>query len=240
MSWVQSKKTRAAALILALGAVATAGAAAANVLVVRSSGPSAAAYPPGKALPDSHRLQLAAGDTVVLLGPAGTRTFQGPGSFSPSAPVQASAPATQVGAGGRRARIGAVRNAGAVPQSPTIWHVDATQSGRLCLADPANILLWRPDASETVRLAIAPAAGGAPAEVEWSAGQATLPWPQALAVADGAEYRVTWPGQPVPTRIAFRTLDSVPTDLPSVAAALIEKGCQEQLDLLVETAPPAP
>src|SRR4051812_47496850 len=63
--------------------------AAATVLIVRSTGPSAAAYAPGRTLPDNARLTLRAGDAVIVLGAGGTRTFRGPGVFSPSAAAQA-------------------------------------------------------------------------------------------------------------------------------------------------------
>src|SRR5688500_10845380 len=72
-------------LVAATAALLASTASAAAVLVVRSSGPSATAYPPGKALPDTHVLKLKASDTVVLLDSRGTRTLSGPGNFSVSA-----------------------------------------------------------------------------------------------------------------------------------------------------------
>jgi hypothetical protein len=213
--------------------VTGAGAAAANVLVVRSSGPSAKSYPPGKSLPDNARLTLQASDTVVVLAGGGTRTFRGPGSFSASAPVQATA-RTVTTASGRRARVGAVRNAGLVPRSPTIWHVDATQSGTFCLAGTSEVMLWRPDASQSVNLTIV-GPGGESQTLDWAAGQAVIAWPASVGIADGGEYRLRQAGVAVPTRITFQTLDSQPEDLPAVAQALIANQCQEQLDLLVET-----
>ncbi|MDQ4088435.1 MAG: hypothetical protein M3177_10575, partial [Pseudomonadota bacterium] len=82
MSWGPNKLSLTRCAVAAL-LVAGAASAAANVLVVRSSGPSTKSYPPGRSLPDNARIQLQAGDTVVLLSSAGTRTFRGPGSFSP-------------------------------------------------------------------------------------------------------------------------------------------------------------
>ena len=46
---------------------------AAKVVVVRSVGPSAKAYPPGKALPDSAKISLQQGDSVTLIGPSSAR-----------------------------------------------------------------------------------------------------------------------------------------------------------------------
>jgi hypothetical protein len=218
---------------LAIAALLTAGAAsaAASVLVVRATGPSAKAYPAGKQLPDTARITLQANDTLVLLDQRGTRTLRGPGTFTPTGPAgtQMAAAAPQ-----RRARIGAVRNAGVVPRSPTLWHVDVTQSSTVCVADASNVTLWRPEAGETVTLSIQPAAG-APQRVEWPAGQATLAWPSALRLQEGSEYRLSWDGNSDPTRLRFKTLRSQPADVQEVASALIENGCEAQLDLLIET-----
>jgi hypothetical protein len=214
--------------LLATGTVS----ATANVLVVRSSGPSAKTYPPGRSLPDNARITLQANDSVVVLANGATRTFRGPGNFSPTAAVQASTRAAT--ADGRRARIGAVRNAGLVPRSPTIWHVDATQSGTFCLASTSEVNLWRPDASQTVNLTIT-GPGGESQTVEWPAGQSVVAWPTSVGIADGGEYRLRQAGVAVPTRITFQALDSQPADIQAVAQALIANQCEEQLNVLVET-----
>jgi len=232
LSWDRNKLGRAAlAALLAAGAAS----AAANVLVVRSAGPSARAYPAGRSLPDNARITLQAGDSLVILGATGTRTFRGPGTFSPSAAVQAG-PRTLAASDGRRARIGAVRNAGIVPRSPTIWHVDVTQSGTICLAGTSNVMLWRPDAGVPTTLTITPP-GGRARTAQWPAGQATLAWPSGLPIVNGGAYSFSQAGVAVPAQITFRTLGSEPADLQAVAAALIENGCQEQLEVLVETQP---
>ena len=241
MSWGQNRASLRRALFAA-ALVAIAAPAAANVIVVRAAGPSARTYPAGRSLPDNARIVLRANDTLVVLGAGGTRTFRGPGTFSPSAAVRAGQ-RTVASSDGRRARIGAVRSAGLVPQSPTIWHVDVTQSGTFCLANSANLMLWRPDATLTTRLTVV-APGGAAQSAEWPAGQATLSWPPGTPITNGAVYSFRQAGVAVPTQITFRTLSTQPTDLQAVAAALIANGCQEQLDLLVESAPdqanPAP
>jgi hypothetical protein len=209
--------------------------AAANVLVVRSTGPSAAAYPPGRSLPDNARLTLRGGDSVIVLGAGGTRVFRGPGVFSPSAALQAGG-ATLIAANGQRARIGAVRSAGIVPHSPTLWHVDVTQSGTFCLSSPSHVRLWRPDSSGPATLTIT-GAGGAPRNVRWAAGQATAAWPTAVPIANGATFSIAQSGVAVPTQVTFRMLAHEPADMQSVASALIANGCQGQLDVLVETQP---
>lgn len=232
MSWGPNRSLgRVAALLAAAAAMP----AAANVLVVRSTGPSAAAYPAGRSLPDNARLALRDGDAVIVLGTGGTRTFRGPGIFSPGSAVQAGG-RTFAAADGRRARIGAVRGAGIVPHSPTIWHVDVTQSGTFCLASASHVMLWRPDATVPVTLTIA-GGGGAPRTLHWAAGQATLAWPAALPIANGSSFSIAQSNVAVPTQVTFRTLAREPSDLEGVASALIANGCQGQLDVLVESQP---
>jgi hypothetical protein len=136
----------------------------------------------------------------------------------------------------RRARIGAVRSAGIVPASPTtIWHVDVSQSGTMCLASPGNVMLWRPDASSEARVAISGPGGSQ--TISWPAGHATQAWPSGVPITDGAQYELREQGVAVPTTIRFRTLESAPSDVEGVAAALISHGCREQLDLLIDSIP---
>ena len=66
-----------AAATLALGSTA----ALANVVVVKSIGPSAKSYPPGKTLPESAKILLKSGDVVTVIGPGSVKTFRGPGAF---------------------------------------------------------------------------------------------------------------------------------------------------------------
>src|SRR5687768_9979899 len=130
-------------LLLAASAALFASSASAAVLVVRSSGPSASAYPAGKALPDTHVLKLKATDTIVLLDSRGTRTLSGPGSFSVSASAAPVAVGRTAGNSARRVRLGAVRGAGA----RSVWQADLGTSGNVCIANPSELTLYRPEAS---------------------------------------------------------------------------------------------
>src|ERR1041385_7616100 len=111
--------------------------ASAAVVVVRSLGPSAKAYPPGKTLPETARITLQGGDVVTVIGPGSAKTLRGPGDFDARQMSLASA-------AGQRGRFGALR-AGQVAHNPSIWDVDVTQSGKVCVANPAKLQLWRPD-----------------------------------------------------------------------------------------------
>jgi hypothetical protein len=75
----------------ALAMISGSVAAEAAVLVVRSSGPSAKAFPAGKAVPDSQVITLKSNDVLILLDSRGTRTLRGPGKFSATASASTAA-----------------------------------------------------------------------------------------------------------------------------------------------------
>jgi hypothetical protein len=238
MSWDRNKpKARHLAAALFLSAATTA--AAADVLVVRSAGPSAKMFPPGKALSEKAPITLKANDTLVVLDGRGTRTIRGPGTFAPGS-AQARTQTAAVASAPtplRRARIGAVRGTGttqAAARPATLWHVDVSRSSNICLADKANVTLWRADATKPVTLTIAPA-GRAAQKVQWAAGQPTLAWPEELPIADGTDYSLSWDGAAAPTKIRFKTLATKPAGLEDMASSLIVNNCNAQLDLLIET-----
>ncbi|TFI56647.1 hypothetical protein E2493_19035 [Sphingomonas parva] len=211
-----------AAAFLALPAAANAG------LVLRSAGPSAKAYPPGKSVADSASIQLQPGDIVTVLVSNATRVLRGPGAFKLGA-------ATKVAAAfNARGRFGAMR-AGEIPSSPSLWHVDVSQSGTVCVSPDVGVKLWRPEKDGAVTLAIATPAGTTE-KVEWADGKDELAWPAAVPLADG-EYRLSWTGNDDPTKVKFARLSAVPDDPAGLASALIEKGCQSQLDLFIDNAP---
>ena len=230
MSWVPNR--RLARPLIAAILLATAGTAMADILVVRSTGPSAKSYPPGRRLPESARLVLRAGDQLVVLDGRGTRVIRGPGSFTAGAPavgrVASAAPAVD-----RRARIGAVRglDTGEL-RPPSIWHVDVARSSNVCVADPARVTLWRADAADAATLTIA-GQGGLSKQLGWQPGSSTLAWPSDLPVAEGSEYRLSGSGEP--TTIRFRTIPPRSAGLEDMAQTLIRNQCDAQLDLFIDT-----
>lgn len=204
-------------------------AATAAVLVVRSSGPSASAYPPGKALPDNHVLKLKASDTIVLLDARGTRTLQGPGNFGVSANSAPAATTASAGTSARRVRLGAVRGTA----TRSVWQAELGRSGNVCVANPADLGLWRPDASGEAKAILTESASGKSAEVSFAAGQSIAPWPSSLPATSGTKIAVTGIG--TPTNITLRVLSPVPTGLEAMAQGLIRADCEAQLNVLIDT-----
>ena len=215
-------------LLLAASAALFTSAASAAVLVVRSSGPSAGAYPPGKALPDNHMLKLKATDTIVLLDSRGTRSLSGPGNFSVSANAAPAATATSAGSSARRVRLGAVRGAGA----RSVWQADLGQSGNICIANPGELTLYRPDATGPADITLTDS-DGKTAKVHFEANQWEASWPSELEVKAGKQVSVS--GLAQPATLTLRQLAPVPTGLEGMAQSLIRANCQAQLDVLIDT-----
>lgn len=218
-------------LLIAAGAALLAStSAAAAVLVVRSSGPSAGAYPPGKALPDTHKLNLKASDMVVLLDSRGTRTLQGPGSFSVAASASPAVGAIRsAGTNARRVRLGAVRGA----NTRSVWQADLDQSGNVCIANPADLGLYRRNSSGEATVTLTDSASGKKADVHFAAGQSISSWPADLPAASGAKIGVTGLGSP--TTLTLKVLSPLPSGLEGMAQSLIRANCQAQLDVLIDT-----
>lgn len=221
--------------LAAAALLATATAAAADILVVRSTGPSKKSFPPGKRLPENARITLKTLDELVVLDGRGTRTIRGPGTFTAGVPqtrTASSAPAP----GPRIARIGAVRGPGESEQRPpSIWHVDVSRSSNICLGEPAKVTLWRAESAEAANLEVVRIRDGSSRKLEWESGASTLAWPDDLAVADGDQFRLSWTPATPPTLLTFRILPAKPAGLEDMASSLIRNECTAQLDLLIET-----
>lgn len=221
----RSSVLKVGALVIALAASS---ASVATVLVVRAAGPSAKMYPRGKALPDSAKIQLQSGDSVMLLKPDGTRTLRGPGTF---ALASAASAGTAIN---RRARFSALRS-GAVRLNPSPWNLDVTQSGKLCVVDAGKLNLWRPEAESAIQLTVR--GSGAEQTIDWAAGKDTIAWPASLPVSSGAEYQLSQADSGDTARVTFVTVTNPPSDPVGTAQALIANGCENQLDVLVEASP---
>ena len=205
--------------------IALSGPAVSKALVVRSAGPSAKAYPPGKALPDSAKISLKPGDSLTILGPGSKRTFRGPGTFA-----TASGDAQTMTAS-KRARFGAMRT-GDLALNPSPWNLDVTQSGTVCVS-ASGLQMWRPNSEEAAQLSIS--LGDDPGTtVAWPAGKSTLAWPSTIKIADGAEYQLALAGGATSERVRIAVMSAVPEGLTDAAQALISRGCQNQLNVLLD------
>ncbi|MDQ3077690.1 MAG: hypothetical protein M3Q83_02485 [Pseudomonadota bacterium] len=229
--------TLSLSLVLA-GTALVAASAGAAVLVVRSSGPSAVAYPPGKALGDTQTVRLKANDMIVLLDSRGTRTLRGPGNFSTSA-ASSSASGSSLAAvtgqvGSRRARVQAVRGG---PTGATggrnVWQADVSRSGSVCVANPSDLGLYRGGASGEAHVTLTDAASGKSSTVHFEPGQTIARWPAELAVATGTSFNVKGAG--APATLQMKMVAPVPSGLEGMAQSFIRNDCNAQLDVLIDT-----
>jgi hypothetical protein len=233
------------ALSAAAAAVAltAAGTAAAQSMVVRSTGPSAAKYPTGAKLKSTDRLTLVSGDKVVLIQSGKTRTLSGPGTYSASGTVQASqsmgATVTRMLARGpqMRSRGGFSRgpDAAAVAdiRAPNLWLLDYRETGAFCVADPAALLLWRPDMDSDQLLRIE--RDGRSETVAFVSGANFRKWPaDALPVQYDVDYHLSGGGLAAPVTVRFTALETVPDTVDATVETLMAKGCAPQLDRLVD------
>jgi len=225
------------ALLLA-GTALLAASGGAAVLVVRSSGPSAAAFPAGKALGDTQTIKLRANDLVVLLDSRGTRSLRGPGEFSTSA-ASSSASGSSLAAvtrqvGSRRARVQAVRGE---PSGATggrnVWQADVSRSGSVCVANPSDLGLCRGSAASEAHVTLTDAASGKSATVHFEVGQSIARWPAELPVA--ADNRFAVKGAGAPATLQVKMLAPVPSGLEGMAQSFIRNDCNAQLDVLIDT-----
>jgi hypothetical protein len=229
-----------------IGAVALAGAAlvlpvsAFAGVVVKSTGPSATRYPVGTKLDDNASITLKAGDVVTVLTAEGTRVIKGAGTFRvgdrPQVASDRFASLTRKRAA-TRVRTGAVRGENdGNPTIPSLWYVDVTRSGTICLYDLATVRLWRPGTEGTATYRIAGNDGSAQAEVTFddTVTVAALD-PSRLPVAEGTPYMISAPDGSTTAQVSFVLLAD---DLPqpdALAEALIAKGCSVQLETLATT-----
>jgi hypothetical protein len=241
MSWIQNRAIKARQVRLcaaAIGLAASAYAAQAATIVVRSNGPSAAAFPPGKSLADGAAIMLKAGDVITVLDATGTRVLRGPGRVPVSGAGQANVngiAALIADTGARQTRTGATRGSNLAPPHPTnVWYVDLTRGGNFCIGNIKALALWRANsdlAASVTMVGVGKGDGGARAQIAFRPGQAVVAWPlAALPVSEGSKFRIEGA---VPVTIVTRVLPSSPAALDDVAKALLDHGCTAQVDTLV-------
>lgn len=215
---------------------------ASAAIVVAASGPSAATYPVGKKLDDAGTITLRAGDTLTVLDAKGTRVLRGAGTFPVAAGAGTANKASTFAVltmqrSAQRVRTGAVRaGQGSGPVgNPNLWFIDVTKPGRSCVVAGAPVRLWRLPINAAAAYTVHPASG-APATVTFPAGAMVAAWDGVkLPVSDGARYAIHDGAGKALGTLEFAVLPAQPATAEAAAAALIEKGCTAQLDLLAST-----
>ena len=231
-----SSKHRLAALALAGAALALPTAAMAGV-VVKSTGPSATRYPVGSKVDDNATITLKAGDVITVLTANGTRVIKGAGTFRigdrPQVAADRFASLTRKRAA-TRVRTGAVRGeTEGNPTNPSLWYVDVTRSGTVCLYDLATVRLWRPGAPDTITYRMFHRENGTAVDVTFdeTVTVAALD-PARLPIVEGAPYTITGPDNATSAQVSFVLLEGDFEAPDALGEALLAKGCTVQLELL--------
>lgn len=222
--------------------------ALAQAVVVRSTGPSAPAFPPGKRLAAGTRVTLKAGDVVTVLDPVGTRVLRGGGTFAVDAPAASTAGRSAAALLARSlsnpasVRAGAVRGAPAGLDNPgepgpvSIWLADVDKGGRVCVPRGSDLYLWRGRSDARRFLWLGEAEGGSTVRVAMPMRTAGVAWPDALVpLADGQAYRLAEEGDPnagVEFEIVLLDPEAVPADAAGLGTLLLDNGCKAQFDWL--------
>lgn len=238
MSWTNKTLACATAALALLSAdVAVANAKA---IVVKSSGPSAKAFAPGKTIADNSTVTLKAGDVLTILDGQGTRVLRGPGTFSTTASTQTASNMASVlkNTGTRQVRTGAVR--GAVSEAPVrptnVWLVDTTKTATVCVADTSAVSLWSPTGENGGTITLTRVSDGKSVPVALRPMQSVKAWPTAeLPITDGAQYKIVRDGVETPVTLRFAAMGANPLGVENTIAGFVKAGCNAQLDLLVET-----
>ncbi|MEO5706147.1 MAG: hypothetical protein ABIT10_01355 [Alteraurantiacibacter sp.] len=232
MSWTSLKLGAAS---LALAALVAPAAVLAGV-VVSSSGPSAGQYPVGRQIGDNDRITLRAGDTVTVLQNGGTRVLRGPGTLvlaqTGAATTNAAFASLTTQRSARRARTGAVRTGATGPVSnPSLWYIDVTKAGTVCLPGTDSVRLWRADTQAESTYAIEPqGAGEAPIPVTFPAGEMLAAWDIYHPPVAHQTYRIGHGSGSSAVDVRFVFLDTVPDTAEALAASLIASGCTTQVE----------
>jgi hypothetical protein len=232
-------KSRLTALALVGAALALPVAAMAGV-VVKSTGPSSSKYPVGTKVDDNASITLKAGDVITVLTADGTRVIKGAGTFRvgdrPQVAADRFASLTRKRAA-TRVRTGAVRGeTDENPTNPSLWYVDVTRSGTICLYDLATVRLWRPGTPGTSTYRMFNRENGAAVDVTFDEMVmiAALD-PARLPIVEGAPYTITGPDNTTSAQIDFVLLPEDYDAPDALAEALIAKGCTVQLEALASS-----
>ncbi len=243
MRWTKSYVT--AAIAVGLGSIIPVATLKAEPIVIKYEGRNGEIYKPGKKLVPNAKISLKSGEILTVLDERGTRVLRGPGTFSASSAATASSVSnTSLAAliktsSVRRARTGAVRGEAMPTQqtgSPNLWFVDVSKSGKICVADFANLQLWRPDAEASRQIVATNVATGKSASTRFGKGQTTAKWPSPLSPVDGGSYTLGTVDQQEKTSVRLVKVAMTGEErLDTMASKLLSQGCQIQGELLAAT-----
>ena len=230
-------RKRLAAAALAAAACALVPAAAWAGVVVSASGPSAGSFPVGKSIGNSERIVLRAGDTLTVLDGNGTRVLRGAGTYTLSQQAGPSKRTQFANLTQRRTASQLTTGAGRQDDLPvrpqSLWYVDVSHPGTVCVLGSERVRLWRPEKDGEATYSLRASGGAADHAVTFDDGSRLASWDAAaLPIADGASFALSGPNGTGGGTLKFAVLGAAAEEPEALAQQLIEKGCTQQLELL--------
>ncbi|HEX5047799.1 MAG TPA: hypothetical protein VFX89_11815 [Gammaproteobacteria bacterium] len=234
-------RSESAALIAATCMLGATWVEAADVVVLEST---VARLPPGNIMGDSARIELAAGEALVVVtedgrivrleGPyAGPAAGAAPDASAVRKAIERLVTADEPRVGG----VGAVRGidwSDAADTRPQPWFIHAEIDGQQCALRGRPLELWREEASRSVSAEVAAAGGGAAETVRWDEGSHRTAWPERLEPSDGGVYLIRFEAVERSTAIRLLWLPATVADSSLAATAwLAASDCTAQARLLL-------
>lgn len=227
------------ALLLAAAWLPSAGAEAAQLIVVEARGTD---LKTGQSVDGTAPLNLAAGARLVMVSAEGTTlTLKGPFSGPPEGDggggkgkgnkVADSLKNLVAARAADTTSIGAARN-GSQVELPDPWLWDATAIGDVCKREGERTILWRPAADAEAALTLLPADRSWTATARWPAGSSTLALPADLPIGDGDTFLLEMAGSS-----AALTVHVAPPALATEAgqtAWMAVSRCDRQLEAMAK------
>lgn len=239
---------RAALTAVALVAsTALAGTAAAQAIVVRATGPSAAKFPKGMKLGAGASISLQAGDVVTVLDRVGTRVYKGKATVAIDSQVlRDRGLVTMLSrslSNPRTIRAGAVRGAvpaGPAPMAPkSVWLADIDKGGKVCVPQGSGLYLWRGENGAQRLSWLSEAEGGAMVRLQFPPQTSGISWPSgSLPLVAGRSYRINGEGagdRAVEFEVVSLAPDAIPDNAADLGSLLLANGCSVQFDLLADS-----
>lgn len=219
-------------IAFALGIIALAGAARAELVVLKSD---ADGLVPGQVVADDAVLSLGAGTMVTLMSAGGEIvTLEGPHD-GPVSLEPGDIGATQLVSELLQGRRGGTSVLGAIRGDP---------AGNGAALDPLRDQVYCVVGGNEPAIALPPRSyervlkldGPKSAEIPWPPSQAEAAWPTGLPIAEGSTYRVSLEGVEIGA-VELRAVQPANATPGAAIAALAKRGCERQAIAVIDGLP---
>ena len=208
-----------------------------NWVVVQARG---IAFKSGDVLDSATLLKLKEGEKLTAISPEGISvTLQGTytGTISPTGNATSSDGkkaliALMANREARSKTVGVIRSGTSVSKLPDPWLIDVSYPGSRCIREATLPIWWRPETKQTIDFEVLPVDRSWSMAFHMDSGQDSLKVPPMLKFEGVSIFFMKYPAQ----EFAI-SLNGIPKTVENplvLAAWMLEKGCQQQADALLE------